>query len=183
MAPYYSCTCNSCTELLTGRRAFLRLAGLGAAGTILAPYAAWAQDKPSYDAMVLSCIDPRIIDPVNAYMAKDGMAGRYSQFVFAGAAVGVEAPAFKTWHETFWDNLKASIDLHKVTRVIAIDHRDCGAARIAYGADSIATREKETATHRRVLVAFKQEAHRRHPKMTVDGYLMDLDGQIEQLTS
>lgn len=186
MASHDSCACRSCAELIAGRidrRGLLRWAGLGAVGAALAPYAAWAQAKPAYDTMVLSCIDPRIIDPVNAYMAKGGMAGRYSQFVIAGAAVGVEAPAFKTWHETFWDNLKASIDLHKITRVIAIDHRDCGAARIAYGADSIATPEKETETHRRVLAAFKQEAHRRHPKMTVDGYLMALDGQVEQLTS
>ena len=186
MAPYHLCTCGSCTELLAGtvgRRGFLRLAGFGAAGTVLAPYAAWAQAKPTYDAMVLSCIDPRIIDPVNGYMAKNGMAGRYSQFTIAGAAVAVEAPAFKTWHETFWDNLKASMDLHKITRVIVIDHRDCGAVRIAYGPGSIATREKESETHRGVLATFKREAHRRHPKLTVDGYLMDLDGQIEQLTT
>jgi carbonic anhydrase len=186
MPPHDPCTCRSCAELMAGsvsRRGLLRWAGLGAAGAALAPYAAWAQAKPTYDAMVLSCIDPRIIDPVNAYMTKGGMAGRYSQFVIAGAAVAVEAPLFKTWHETFWDNLKASIDLHKISRVIAIDHRDCGAAKLAYGADSIATPEKETATHRRVLAALKREMHHRHPAIAVDGYLMALDGQIEQLTT
>ena len=51
------------------------------------------------------------------------------------------APASAKWHETFWDNLAASIGLHGIKSVIAIDHRDCGAARIAYGDASVATHE------------------------------------------
>jgi hypothetical protein len=61
------------------------------------------------------------------------MLGKYSQFVIAGAAIGVVAPAFNDWHKTFWDNLGASIELHKISTVIAINHRDCGAAKITYG--------------------------------------------------
>jgi carbonic anhydrase len=110
-----------------------------------------------------------------------GLDGHYSQFIFAGAAVGVEAPAFAAWRQTFWDNLAASIDLHRITRVIAIDHRDCGAAKIAYGADSIATPGIETETHRRVLTAFKAEVARRHPDLRVEGLLMALDGKVEIL--
>jgi len=186
MLPHDDCACRSCAEFVVsgyGRRNFLRLAGLGTIGTTLLPYAAWGQVKPAYDAMVLSCIDPRIIDPVNRYLTKNDLSGKYSQFTIAGAAVAVEAPLFKSWHETFWDNLKTSIELHKINRLIAIDHRDCGAAKLAYGADSIATRERETETHRKVLAAFKRQMHSRHSTMSVDGYLMDLDGQVERLTS
>jgi hypothetical protein len=49
---------------------------------------------------------------------------------------GVVAPAFKDWHKAFWDNLAASIQLHHIPKVIAINHRDCGAAKIAYGGES-----------------------------------------------
>ena len=66
------------------------------------------------------------------------LTGKYSQFVFAGAAIGVVAPAFKDWHKAFWDNLAATIQLHNIKKVIAINHRDCGAAKIAYGEAAVA---------------------------------------------
>src|SRR5215510_13240805 len=56
-----------------------------------------------YDAMVLSCIDPRIIDQVHYYMdVTSNLRCKYSQFTIAGAAVGAVAPRFRNWHETFW---------------------------------------------------------------------------------
>jgi carbonic anhydrase len=65
-----------------------------------------------YEAMVLSCIDPRFQEPVATYTAGRQLTGKYSQFTIAGASIGVVAPAFKEWHKTFWDNLGASIQLH-----------------------------------------------------------------------
>ncbi len=171
---------NICQCGLSRRPMLLGLAGSGLAIVARAAPAP-SLGKPGYDSMLLSCIDPRIVDPVYDYMRHRGLDGNYSQFVFAGAAVGVEAPAFASWRETFWDNLATSIQLHKVSRVIAIDHRDCGAAKIAYGANSIATPEAETATHRRVLTAFKAEVKQRHPDLRVEGLLMSLDGAVEVL--
>lgn len=184
MTMHAPCSCSSCSDLIA-RRGFLRLAGLGAVGAALAPIGAWAQQtKPTYEAMLLSCIDPRIIDPVHNYMTKNQLDGRYSQFIFAGAAVGVSAPIFSAWHETFWENLQVSLDLHGIKRLIAINHRDCGAARTAYGPGSIGTPAAETETHRWVLTAFKEEAQRRQPHLQrIDGYLMALDGSVELLTA
>ena len=89
----------------------------------------------NYEAMLLTCIDPRFPEPTIKYMESRHMVGKYSQFTFAGASIGVVAPAFKTWAPAFWDNLAASIQLHHIPKVIAMNHRDCGAAKIAYGAD------------------------------------------------
>ncbi|HTW29320.1 MAG TPA: hypothetical protein VME92_19505 [Acetobacteraceae bacterium] len=174
--PVPDCPC--CSAGLR-RRALIGLGGAATAALLLRQ--GHAAEKPRYDAMVLSCIDPRIIDPVHSYLTRRGLDRKYSQFVFAGAAVGAVAPAFAAWHQTFWDNLATSMELHKINRVIAIDHRDCGAARIAYGADSIATPERETATHRRVLTEFKQAVLQRHPKLGVEGGLMALEGSYEVL--
>ena len=166
---------------VTGRRGFLYLlAGIGLQ-VAFTPLRTWAQ-KPTYEAMLLSCIDPRIIDPVHKYMDHRGLDGKYSQFTIAGAAIAAEAKAFTDWHQTFWDNLATSIDLHKIKRVIAIDHRDCGAARIAYGVESVANPSVETDTHKRVLAAFRQDVHGRHPQLDVETGLMALDGTIEMFT-
>lgn len=165
--------CACCTPAV-GRRGMLGLA----TSAFLAPMAR-AEDGTAYDSMLLTCIDPRFVTPVNAWMGTRGLTGKFSQFAIAGAPVGVVAPAFAAWHTAFWDNLGASIQLHKITRVIAVSHRDCGAAAIAYGEASIATPAAETALHRRVYAEFKAELARRQPAMRVEGGLMALDGSME----
>ena len=108
--------------------------------------------------------------------------GQYSQFTIAGAAIGVVAPAFAEWHKAFWDNLATSIKIHGIETVIAIDHRDCGAARIAYGDASIATPEVETETHRAAMAEFRKEVGERQPQLKIETILMALDGSIVVFT-
>ena len=83
-----------------------------------------------YEAMVLSCMDPRFQTKVYKYLKKKKLTGKYSSFTIAGAAIGVTAKKFKKWHSTFLDNLSTSIKLHKINKLIVINHRDCGAAKI-----------------------------------------------------
>ena len=84
-----------------------------------------------YKAMVLSCIDPRFQTKVYNYLKNKKLIGEYSSFTIAGAGIGVTHNKFKKWHKTFWDNLDVSIKLHKISRLIVINHEDCGAAKIA----------------------------------------------------
>ena len=178
-------TCSCCGDLLAGRfdrRRFLAIAG-GAGLAAAFPFTALAQSSyGSYEAMLLSCIDPRTQESVRAYMEKQGLLGKYSQFTFAGAAIGVVAPKFQGWHQTFWDNLGATIQLHKIKKVVAIDHRDCGACRLAYGDATTATAEVETKTHRKVFAQFRQLMAKRHPKLGVETGLIALDGTMEMLS-
>jgi len=84
-----------------------------------------------YEAMVLSCIDPRFQPKVYKYLKSKNLIGKYSSFTIAGAGIGVTHKKFKRWHSTFWDNFDASIKLHKINKLIVINHQDCGAAKIA----------------------------------------------------
>ena len=135
----------------------------------------------SLKAMVLACIDPRFQELVTKYTAGRGLTGQYSQFTVAGAAIGVVAPRFENWHDTFWDNLGASVELHRITTVIAINHRDCGAAEIAYGAAAVADATAETRTHREALAEFRKQLAVRHPKLGIETGLMALDGTLERI--
>ncbi len=176
-------SCARCAELLASkfdRRHFLVVTAGGIAAAALAPSLALAA-YGKYEAMVLSCIDPRFQEPVYKYMAGRKLNGKYSHFVVAGAAIGVVAPAFKDWHKTFWDNLAASIDLHAIEKVIVIDHRDCGAAKIAYGEAAVANAEAETRTHRDALAEFRKQLKERHPKLGAETGLMALSGKLEKL--
>jgi len=160
------------------RRRFIQGAAATGAATMLAPYSALAA-KGTYEAMVLSCIDPRMQEPVRRYTARRGLTGKYSHFVIAGAAVGTVAEPFKDWHKAFWDNLATSVEVHHIKRVIAINHRDCAAAQIAYGADKVANPKAETETHRAAMAEFRKQVNARQPQLKVETGLMAINGRIE----
>lgn len=176
----HSSACASCGDMLRSRfdrRRFLQMSA--GAGLIAAfPSLAFGAEG-NYDAMLLTCIDPRFPEPTIKYMESRQMIGKYSQFSFAGASIGAVAPAFKTWAPAFWDNLAASIQLHHIPKVIAMNHRDCGAAKIAYGAEKVANKEAETETHKAALMEFKKQVAEKQPALTVELGLMALDGTVE----
>ena len=163
------------------RRRFLQVAAGGLTGAALTPWYVLAASG-KYEAMLLSCIDPRFQEPVRKYTAKRHLTGKYSQFTIAGASIAVVAPAFKDWHKTFWDNLDASIQIHSITKVIVINHRDCGAAKIAYGEAAVVNAAAETKTHREALAEFRKQLAERQPKLGVETGLMALDGKLEVMT-
>ena len=132
----------------------------------------------NYEAMVLSCIDPRFQDLVHKENAKKGLTNKYSAFTIAGASIGVTAPTFKKWHQTFWENLDISVQLHNIKKVIVINHRDCGGAVAAYGQEKFTNKEIETETHKSALIEFKKQLKIKHPEIEAELYLMDLDGSV-----
>jgi carbonic anhydrase len=176
-----SCPCCSGLTATFDRRRFVRSLAIGGMALAFAPYLALAAEG-SYEAMVLACIDPRMQEPVRKYTVEQNLTGKFSQFVIAGAAIGVVAPAFKDWHKAFWDNLATSIELHRIKKVIAIDHRDCGAAKIAYGEAKVANPQVETETHRAALAQFRKQVGERHPQLAVETGLMALDGRMEMFS-
>lgn len=182
-----SCICTDCGEMIrTGlaRRGFLRLAAGGAAALALPPGAALAQSKGSYKAMLLSCVDPRTQAPIAEWMDQPvpqshtaSIEGQYSQFTIAGAAIAVVAPAFASWRETFWANLAASIQLHDTRTLLAVDHGNCGALRIAYGARVEDDPASELAAHLADTKALQRELAVRHPEMGFQAWFVDRDEQ------
>ncbi len=132
----------------------------------------------NYEAMVLSCIDPRFQELVHKETVKKGLTNKYSACTIAGACIGVVAPTFKKWHQTFWENLDISVQLHNIKKVIVINHRDCGGAVAAYGQEKFTNKEIETETHKSALIEFKKQLKIKHPELEAELYLMDLDGSV-----
>jgi carbonic anhydrase len=162
------------------RRRFLQVTGATVMAAALPGFAFAAEGN--YEAMLLTCIDPRFPEPTINYMKSRNMLGKYSQFTFAGASIGVVAPSFKDWQPAFWDNLAASMQLHHIPKVIAMNHRDCGAAKIAYGAEKVANPQIETETHKAALAEFRKQVKERQPTLAVETGLMALDGKVEMFS-
>ena len=133
--------------------------------------------KSKYKAMVLSCIDPRFQHLVHNYLKKQKLFGKYSAFTIAGAAVGVTHSKFKKWHKTFYDNLSTSIKLHQIEKLIAINHQDCGAAKIVNG-KKVFNITNEQKIHKESFSKLKKEIKKRFPKLKVELNLMSLDSKI-----
>ena len=128
--------------------------------------------------MVLSCIDPRFQPIVYDYLNKKKLNGKYSSFTIAGAAVGVTASKFKKWHKAFWDNLDTSIKLHKINKLIVINHRDCGAAKIINRKKNF-SKIIETKIHENSFKKLKKIFKKKYPKLKIELKLISLNSKIK----
>jgi hypothetical protein len=162
-----------------GRRGML--AGLGALLALPAMADIARAASGNYDAMLVNCIDPRFTTGSFEYMGAQHMRNRYSQFVIAGGPIGAVHPRFAAWHQAFWDNLDITIALHNIHTVVALTHRDCGAAKLALGEDAVATPTAETSAHAEVLSIFRTEVARRQPALRVVTGIMALDGAVMEV--
>ena len=136
--------------------------------------------KSKFKAMVLSCMDPRFQHLVYNHLKKKKLIGKYSAFTIAGAAIGVTHAKFKKWHKTFYDNLGTSIQLHKIEKLIVINHKDCGAAKIANGKKEFSP-ENEKKIHKESFSKIKKQIKKRFPKLKVELNLISLNSKITKL--
>ena len=134
--------------------------------------------KSNYKAMVLSCIDPRFQPIVYNYLKKKKLIGKYSSFTIAGSAVGVTANRFKKWHKVFWENFDTSVKLHNIKKLIVINHRDCGAAKIINGKKEFST-INETKVHKTSFQKLKKIFKKKYPKLKIELKLVSLNKKIK----
>ena len=128
--------------------------------------------------MVLSCIDPRFQPIVYNYLKKKKLNGKYSSFIIAGAAVGVTAAKFKKWHKAFWDNIDISIKLHKIKKLIVINHRDCAVVKIINGKKKF-TKKNETKVHKNSFQKIKKIFKKKYPKLSIELKIISLNSKVE----
>lgn len=175
------CGCKGGLE--TDRRDFLKLAVLGAGAAVaLSSFPTTAAlAAGNADALLLSCMDFRLVDDTARYMEGRHLTNHYDHVVLAGASLGAVHDKFSAWHGTFWEHVDVAIQLHHIKKVMVLDHRDCGAYKIALGKDLAGDRAAETAAHADVLKKFRAAVKAKYPTLEVELMLMDLDGKVETI--
>ena len=162
-----------------GRRQFLRMAVIGGGAALLAP--AVTRAAGGTDALLLSCMDYRLVEDTERYMAGRGLRKKYDHVILAGASLGALTDKFPAWNKTFWEHLDVALDLHHIQKVIVLDHRDCGAYKVILGEDFAKDPAKETAVHASKLRELRTQILGKQPKLTVEMLLMSLDGKVEPI--
>ena len=164
------------------RRRFLRLAGAaGGAALAATRLAAPARAAGTADVLLLSCMDYRLMQEVERYMAGRGLADKYDHIVLAGAALGAVTDKYPAWAKTFWDHLGLALQLHQVHSLMVLDHRDCGAYKLVLGPEHAKDPATEKQSHAAQIRKLKAQVLEKHPKLRVEGLLMALDGKVESL--
>ncbi len=168
----------------TSRRKFLRLAVLGGgAGLVFAAWPnqyLWASGKA--EALLLSCMDFRLLDETEQYMAGRGLRDRYDHMLLAGASLGALTERYPAWNDMFWQHLDMAVNLHEIGRIILLDHRDCGAYKAILDEDLALEPTHEFAVHRSHLHRLDEQIREKYPDIDVELLLMDMNGSVEAVS-
>lgn len=159
------------------RRALGKLLA-GAAGAAALPGAAQAADVT---ALGITCIDYRLVDSGVHFFHDKNLTRDYDQVSLAGAALAAVSETFPKSNAAFWDHVNIAKSLHHIKKVIVVDHRDCGAYKVAFGKGFKADTAGETAQHKAVMQQVKTRMAKEHPELACEFYLMALDGRTERV--
>ena len=171
----------------SSRRTFLEKAGSGAGAWLLGLATATATATSARtagvcEALLLSCVDYRLQDATTAYMDRIGLRDDYDHVALAGASLAAMTRERPAWGRTFREHLALALDLHRIRRVLVLDHRDCGAYRLLLGESAVRGPRTEYQTHARVMRALRARILGDHPRLKVDLGLMALDGSVETVS-
>lgn len=133
----------------------------------------------STEALLLTCMDYRLINETEAYMSGRGLRDKYDHVILAGASLGAHNDKYPNWGQTFSDHLDVAINLHHIHKVIIMDHRDCGAYKVILGEDFAKDAVKETKIHTHQMNILADEIRHAHPNLEVELLLIDLAGKVE----
>jgi len=154
------------------------LLGLSALGLSAFPIAAQAAEV---EALALTCMDYRLADAIAPFLAKQNLKHNYDQVALAGASLAGVSPKFPSSNAAVWDHIAIAKQLHHIKKLVVIDHRDCGAYKVAFGKDFAAAHDAETAQHKTVMLQFQAMLKKKHPDLGSAFYLMALDGTAERI--
>lgn len=159
------------------RRALAKLLA-GAVGAAALPGAAEAADVT---ALGITCIDYRLVEDGVHFFHDKNLTRDYDQVSLAGASLAAVSDKFPASNAAFWNHIDIAKTLHHIKKVIVVDHRDCGAYKVAFGKDYQSEPAGETAQHKTVMEQVKTKLAEVHPELESEFYLMALDGTAERV--
>jgi hypothetical protein len=145
---------NGLTRRIFGAAA---LAGLAASAVPLAARAADPDDVPKDLVLALTCIDYRLVnDAVTFFNKLPPGSGKYDLVVLAGASLAAASEGmFLPTVAGFWQQFGAAYALHKIKKLVVLDHMGCGAFNVQFNGGNKLDPVRERALHIEVMTHLK----------------------------
>jgi hypothetical protein len=179
-------------KLSTGMNEKLKIIPLGCHENVRFDIDSLSSSESGIKAIVITCIDFRLIDDAVTYLNGKGFENQYDEFILAGGSLGYNTSLstlnYSGWTAVLDDHINISYSLHKIKDVIVMDHMDCGAYKAQYGASTLSSSYVETKYHIQNLNIFRTAINKKYvdpeknkPKFNVQTWLMSLDGSVDQM--
>jgi hypothetical protein len=123
--------------------------------------------------VVVHCLDYRFVEQTGEFIRRElGLRGRYTPYTFPGGPrVYTDGMTRNVFLHAFRE---ISVGHHKITRVIFVAHRDCGAWG---GSAAFSSLEEERATQENDMRAARETLNRQFPEVEVDLYYLEIVGK------
>ena len=129
-------------------------------------------------ACVVSCIDFRLHDHLNRFVAEQGLDKDGADIIrVAGVAINLARPTQQWARDFVTGQHEASKRLHDVEEIHLVNHEDCG----AYGLDCPPGSDEELAVHVKDLRASRAVLEERFPGVKIFTHFLRLDGRVEKI--
>jgi hypothetical protein len=186
------CRCGECqasealTKKLSHRREFLKhmlgAAALTTTSLVGAP-AAWAEKKPPKfpKALVLSCIDYRILEAERYFLSLQNLSNLYDFTALAGSSLALSGVPHQSDAMAFWDQLDISYRLHHIKKVIILDHQDCAAFAYKIDPQLNADPALELKTHQESLSRAHWAIRDKYPDLNIELYFVNLNTEVKSI--
>ena len=132
----------------------------------------------SAKAIVITCMDFRLLDHARNYLIKKGYEHAYDHFVLAGVSLGFLQNHNVCWGHSLIDHIKMSQKLHDTKEVILIDHMDCGAYKTLING---LKPEREREEHIKNLNKAVEELKKIIPNTIFYKWILSLNGNVEEI--
>lgn len=130
------------------------------------------------EALLLTCIDFRYFGLVANHVAQNNLVGNYDHVILAGGTLGplVDFPPEPKlhWQQFFLEHLLLSKALHNISRVVVLDHRDCGAYKQFGLLPDKPTQEQEFNAHKAQAIRLECLIRKFIPALAYSAYLLEL---------
>ncbi len=178
------CRCGECQAI--DRRRFLKYM-LGAAAltttSLVGSQPAWAEKKPakSPKALVLSCIDYRILEAERYFLSLQNLSNLYDLTALAGSSLALSGVPHQSDAMAFWDQLDISYRLHHIKKVIILDHQDCAAFAYKIDPQLAADPALELKTHQESLSRAHWAIRDKYPDLNIELYFVSLNTEVKSI--
>ena len=152
------------------------------------------RERKHVSTFLVTCVDFRLREEVCDFMKRKGLEYDYDEVVLPGASLGAinphdsleigGAPPISSpgWQKSFFSQLELIVNLHKIEKVILMDHLHCDFYKSVFGDKYKKSTSTMKAYHCKHLHITRKMIKERFPKLSVDLFLMDLSGKVYRVS-